>query len=217
MPEQSDIMLVVERGVPGVQAFPLDQDVSLLGASQSSDIFLDNPYVSRMHAQIIQEQDGWAIRDLDSKNGTFVNGVRLRDEGRLLESGDRIELAEGQVVLRFLKRGATVTMSSTAAKESGDLLVDSKTREVWVLGKKIETSLSRKEFDVLDLLNKRRGEACSKDEIAAVGWPERDTGDVGDQEIEQSIRRLRLRIEPDPSNPRFIITIRGYGYKLAQQ
>ena len=116
-----------------------------------------------------------------------------------------------------MKRGAPVTMSSTAAKESGDLLVDSKTREVWVLGKKIETSLSRKEFDVLDLLNKRRGEACSKDEIAAVGWPERDTGDVGDQEIEQSIRRLRLRIEPDPSNPRFIITIRGYGYKLAQQ
>ena len=217
MPEQSDIMLVVERGVPGVQAFPLDQDVSLLGASQSSDIFLDNPYVSRMHAQIVQEQDGWAIRDLDSKNGTFVNGVRLRDEGRLLESGDRIELAEGQVVLRFLKRGATVTISSMAAKESGDLLVDSKTREVWVLGKKIETSLSRKEFDVLDLLNKRRGEACSKDEIAAVGWPERDTGDVGDQEIEQSIRRLRLRIEPDPSNPRFIITIRGYGYKLAQE
>ncbi len=68
---------------------------------------------------------------------------------------------------------------------------------------------------MLDLLSQKRGEACSKDDIAVVGWPERNDGDVGDQEIEQSIRRLRLRIEPDPSQPRYIVTVRGFGYKLA--
>jgi two-component system response regulator RegX3 len=36
---------------------------------------------------------------------------------------------------------------------------------------------------------------------------------VGDQEIEQTARRLRLRIEPDPPNPRFVVTVRGFGYK----
>ena len=38
--------------------------------------------------------------------------------------------------------------------------------------------------------------------------------DVGNQEIEQCIRRLRRRIEPDPSNPQYVITVRGYGFKM---
>ena len=107
-------------------------------------------------------------------------------------------------------------MTATPVDEPRDLVVDDKAREVWVYGEKLESPLSRKEFDVLNLLAHRRGQARSKDEIAAIGWPERDRGDVGDQEIEQSIRRLRLRIEPDASNPTFIVTVRGYGYKLAQ-
>jgi DNA-binding response OmpR family regulator len=57
---------------------------------------------------------------------------------------------------------------------------------------------------------------CSKDEIASYAWSERALGDVGDQEIEQCIRRLRLRVEPDPSNPAYVLNVRGYGYKLAQ-
>ena len=209
-------MLVVERGVPGVRAIPLAQQVCLLGASPLSDIYVDNPYVSRMHAQILSDQGRFRIRDLGSKNGTFVNGTRLKDEPRQLESGDRIELADAQVVLRFLRRGVTATMTATPVDEPRDLVVDDKAREVWVYGEKLESPLSRKEFDVLNLLAHRRGQARSKDEIAAIGWPERDRGDVGDQEIEQSIRRLRLRIEPDASNPTFIVTVRGYGYKLAQ-
>ena len=96
------------------------------------------------------------------------------------------------------------------------MVVDDKSREVWVDGVRLEPSLSRKEFDLLELLYRHRGQACSKDDIAKTGWPERETGDVGDPEIEQSIRRLRLRIEPDASSPKFVLTVRGYGYKLAQ-
>ena len=66
--------------------------------------------------------------------------------------------------------------------------------------------LSRKEFDVLELLYQRRGEACKKDELAAHAWSERSSGDVSDQEIEQCVRRLRLRVEPDPSEPRYILS-----------
>ncbi len=50
-----------------------------------------------MHAQIVQEGERFRVRDLDSKNGTYVNGIRITGEGRVLRSGDRIELAEGQV------------------------------------------------------------------------------------------------------------------------
>ncbi len=175
----------------------------------------DNPFISRLHAQIVQEGERFRIRDLDSRNGTYVNGNRISGEGHILRSGDRIELAEGQVVLKFRTRGTTLTLQSPAGAD-GSLLVDGKSREVWVEGTALETPLSRKEFDVLNLLYEKRGEACSKDDIATVGWPERNGGDVGDQEIEQSIRRIRLRVEPDPSNPKYIVTVRGFGYKLAQ-
>ena len=215
MAKEPETMLVVEGGVPGVRVVPLDQPVSIIGASPSSDIFVDNPFVSRTHAHIVQEADRYRIRDLDSKNGTYVNGARISGEGHILRRGDRIEMAEGQVRLRFQSRGTTVTLPAASATLDGDLVVDSKSREVWVRGEMVESPLSRKEFDVLDLLFQKRGQACSKDEIASAGWPERNGGDVGDQEIEQSIRRLRLRVELDPSQPEYIITVRGFGYKLA--
>jgi DNA-binding response OmpR family regulator len=107
-------------------------------------------------------------------------------------------------------------MPAASATGNGDLVVDTKSREVWVRGQKLESPLSRKEFDVIEFLAQKRGEVCSKDEIASAGWPEREAGDVGDQEIEQSIRRLRLRIEEDPSQPQHIVTVRGHGYKLAR-
>ena len=215
MSDEPDSMLVVESGIPGVRVIPLDQPVCLLGGSPSADVFLDNPYVSRVHAQIVRDRE--RIRDLDSKNGTFVNGSRLTSDGHTLRSGDMVELAEGQVRLRFQTRGSTLTVQTPSTLDGGDLVVDPKSREVWVEGEKLESQLSRKEFDVLNLLFQKRGEACSKDEIAAAGWPERNAGDVGDQEIEQSVRRLRLRIEPDPSQPRYVINVRGYGYKLTKE
>ena len=125
-------------------------------------------------------------------------------------------MAHGQVILRFQEWGTTITLPSIDQAASADLRVDDRKREIWIRGKKLEPPLSRKEFDVLHFLYQRRGEACIKDEIALRGWPEREGGDVGDQEIEQCIRRLRLRVEPDPSQPRYILTIRGYGYKLSQ-
>ena len=210
-------MLVVERGVPGVRVIPLDQDVCILGGSPVADVFVDNSYVSRMHAQIVREGGNFRIRDLDSKNGTFVNGTRVGGEGVPLQSGDRIELAEGQVLFRFRSRSATLTLRTGPPEEEADLVVNSRSGEVLVRGNKLVPPLSRKEFDLLNLLYQKKGEACSKDEIAAAGWPERGDGDVGDQEIEQSIRRLRLRVEPDASNPRYVITVRGYGYKLVDE
>ncbi len=208
-------MLIVEKGIDDASVIPLDRAAHVIGKSPDADIFADNPYVSRSHAQISVNGDYFEIRDLGSKNGTYLNGVRLTESDRSrLKNDDRIELAKGQVILRFSMWGATATLPAVSDIVADDLRVDARSREVWLQGSKLEPPLSRKEFDVLQLLYERRGQACSKDLIASRGWPERPGGDVGDPEIEQCIRRIRLRIEPDASNPMFVQTVRGFGYKL---
>ena len=215
MAHNPEAILVVERGVDDFSVIPLDKPVSVLGKSSSSTIVFDNPFVSRSHALISLQGVHFEIEDLGSKNGTLINGNRLSGGRHRLRFGDRIELGQGQVVLRFQHWGSTVTLPPAGDTPPQALVVDTRSREVWVRGEKVEPSLSRKEFDVLSLLFHRRGEACSKDEIAGRGWPERQDGDVADQDIEQYIRRLRLRIESDPSHPRHIVTVRGFGYRLS--
>ena len=214
MTEQYQASLVVEKGITELSVIPLNRGVCILGTAPSADVVLDSPYVSHLHAQIVREGGNYRLTDLRSKNGTSLNGDVLEEKGALLHHGDRIELAIGHVVLRFQERRRTLTVPVPKESEAGDLVVDSDSREVWVSGDKIEPPLSLKEFDVLDLLYQRRGAACSRDVIAETGWPERGGGDVGDHEIDQCIRRIRLRIEPDPSQPKFVVTVRGYGYRL---
>ncbi len=213
--ESAAALLIVEKGIEEASVIPLDQRSYLVGNLLDADIRLANPFVSRRHAQIQADQGRYKISDLGSKNGTYVNGVRLTEQESWLNSGDLIEFGRGQVILRFQAWTTTLTLPGTDAKvEAGDFVVDGKSREVWVHGLILEPRLSRKEFDVLELLYLRNGEVCSKDDIAAHSWPERSQGDVCDQEIEQCIRRLRLRVEPDPSQPRYILTLRGSGYKF---
>ena len=78
-----------------------------------------------------------------------------------------------------------------------------------------DNPLSRKEFDVVNVFYQRRSEPCSKDDIALGDWPERVRGDGGDQEIDQTVRRIRLRVEPTQYYPRYVITARDFGYKLS--
>ena len=95
-----------------------------------------------------------------------------------------------------------------------ELVVDTTSREIWVRGQIHEPILPRKEFDILAVLYRNKGKALTRDEIADAGWPERADGDVSDDEIDQYVSRLRKRIEIDPSCPRLIVTLRGFGYRM---
>ncbi|MBF8299285.1 MAG: hypothetical protein HW397_334 [Dehalococcoidia bacterium] len=217
MEDRPGAVLVVEHGIGDLSVIDLIQPATVFGKVAEADIVVDNPYISRRHAEIKRDGDGYWLVDLASRNGTFVNGVRLVDGGHWLQTGDRIELAQGQVVLRFEAWGTTATLPAFLPNRPGDLEVDARSRETRIGGKRISPPLSRKEFDVLRFLYEHRGEACSKDDIALHGWPEREKGDVSDQEIEQCIRRLRLRVEVNPSRPVLVLTVRGFGYKLVHE
>jgi DNA-binding response OmpR family regulator len=66
---------------------------------------------------------------------------------------------------------------------------------------------------LLSYLYEHLGQVCSKDDIGLAVWPEYREG-VYDYQIENLVRRLRARIEPDPANPQLLLTARGRGYKL---
>ena len=60
-----------------------------------SDVLLDSPSISRIHARIQKKGDGYWIADLDSKNGTFVNGKKLgHGEEYLLQEDDLVVFAD---------------------------------------------------------------------------------------------------------------------------
>lgn len=92
--------------------------------------------------------------------------------------------------------------------------VDAESGEVTVDGRTIDT-LTKLEFRLLLLLYGRLNKICDKYSIVEAVWGEEYVDDVYDSSIDKLISRLRKKIEPDPSAPRYIVTVRGRGYKLA--
>ncbi len=93
----------------------------------------------------------------------------------------------------------------------GDLLIDTDKAVVSRDGQ--DLYLSALEYKLLLLLLLNRGQILSRDKLLEEIW---DSGGdyVGDNTLTVYIKRLREKIEPDPQNPRFILTVRGMGYRL---
>jgi pSer/pThr/pTyr-binding forkhead associated (FHA) protein len=79
--------------------FPLGQ-VAIVGRSSSSTIPIDDAFVSSQHARIEIDGDEWRIHDLNSTNGTFVNGEQIRGIGDITE-GDVVQF--GRVTMRLVQ------------------------------------------------------------------------------------------------------------------
>ncbi len=92
-----------------------------------------------------------------------------------------------------------------------ELRVDTKAKEVYVRDKLLDPPLTAKEFQLLDLMYQRKGEVLSKAEIAKNVW---DYEVYDYNAIDALVYRLRHRIETDPAHPKYLVTVRGFGYKL---
>ena len=92
----------------------------------------------------------------------------------------------------------------------GELVINSKSRSVIRMGDEI--SLTPKEFDILYFLAENRGEVFTKEQIYKAVWSENYLLD--DSNIMAFIRKLRKKIEPNPDEPKYILTIWGIGYKF---
>ncbi|HEX7361545.1 MAG TPA: SpoIIE family protein phosphatase [Bryobacteraceae bacterium] len=98
----SSELVIDVPGVPSIR-IPLDRDSYKLGRSASNDLpFPGDQSLSREHLVFERTADGWTIRDLASRNGSYVNGVRLTAPAGLAH-GDRI--TAGHLSIRYDTRG----------------------------------------------------------------------------------------------------------------
>ena len=93
--------LIVRGGPDNGARVRVDKDTTIVGRHRSGDVIVDDPTVSRRHAEIVRTPDGWAVKDLDSKNGTFVNQRNIRDQLQRLEDGDEIRLGTSHISLIY--------------------------------------------------------------------------------------------------------------------
>ena len=92
----------------------------------------------------------------------------------------------------------------------GNVSVDYVRREVAVAGDPVH--LSRKEFDLLTVLLRPAERVRTRDELIDLLWP--DTYLTDTRTLDTHIHRLRSKLEPDPAEPRFIVTVRGVGFRI---
>lgn len=112
----------------------------------------------------------------------------------------------------LLRRGGAVAPEETDEEriEVGDLVIDKRRHEVLRENQRID--LTPLEFQILELLASEPGRAWSRNALLDRVW---STDYEGYQRnIDPHINRLRKKLETDPKNPRYVLTVRGVGYKL---
>ena len=174
-----------------------------IGRAVENDIVITSKRVSRQHARVRREGCEVMLQDLGSTNGTFLNDERALAP-MLLHDQDRIAVGD----VTFVFHDPDITVVDTPFPE---LEMDVAAGVVRVDRRAI--ALSPKEFDLLVYLYQHRGQVCSKDDIGNAVWPEYRQS-VYDYQIENLMRRLRSKLEPDPAHPQLLLTLRGLGYKL---
>jgi DNA-binding response OmpR family regulator len=94
----------------------------------------------------------------------------------------------------------------------GELRMDHAARQVWRGERQID--LTQREFDLLHTLLAHAGQALTRQDLLDAVWGTEWIGDV--RTLDVHIRWLREKLEDDPSNPLYIETVRGYGYRLVE-
>jgi len=190
--------------------WPLSKPVTTIGRADDNDIVVDDRWVSRNHAEVRREGGRCLVVDLESKNGTLVNGKRIGGP-TALSDGDQVQVTP-LVKLTFVDYGSTAPLPGE--RRPSGLLLDRDKRQVWVQGRLLSPPLSYVQFALLTLLHEQPGRVYSRDEVIAALWPEDSAEGISDEAIDALVRRIRLRLREIDTEQEYVVTVRGYGFKL---
>ena len=113
-------------------------------------------------------------------------------------------------VRAVLRRGGTDDEPASSTLEAGPVRMDIERHTVAVDGQPI--SLPLKEFDLLELLIRNSGRVLTRGQLIDRVWGADYVGDT--KTLDVHVKRLRAKLEPEPAHPKFLITVRGLGYKF---
>src|ERR671911_1156054 len=113
-------------------------------------------------------------------------------------------------VRAVLRRGSDGGELVTSVLEAGHVRMDVERHVVSVNG--TTTRLPLKEFELLELLLRNAGRVLTRGQLIDRVWGSDYVGDT--KTLDVHVKRLRAKVEPDPSNPRHLVTVRGLGYKF---
>ena len=225
---------VIEKGAPYESGTPisLEKENILIGRSDISgdmpDISFENFYISREHCWVKYVDGQWYLRDIKGKHGTQINRKEAESsQSYRLQGGDRITLAGGKAIIRFMERrymcttaninSDTWSINSTVDKPT--ILDNSQiTKGIFIDVDKMELRvneqcipLAPKEWRLLELLYRNRNKVVGYDTIRLDVWTERKVDDVTQQEIALLAYRLRKKMGHCDEK---LKTKEGFGYIL---
>jgi DNA-binding response OmpR family regulator len=141
-----------------------------------------------------------------------VLGLELGADDYLTKPFSVMELtARIKAMLRRADLASAPKASTDEARiEVGDLQIDPNAHEVRLHGKTI--ALTAKEFDLLHYLARHPGRAFNRTQLLDAVWG--TTFEGYEHNVNTHINRLRSKIEADPANPSYVLTVRGLGYRF---
>ncbi|RLD08639.1 MAG: hypothetical protein DRI65_01620 [Chloroflexota bacterium] len=214
--ETSQPVLVGQGGPLNGHRWFLSDEI-IIGRTSSCDISVTNQQVSREHARVFRSGKGAALEDLGSKNGTFHNGKPVT-EVVTLEEGDVIQIALAQEFVYF-GQDATVPLSpddfeSSVISYFRRIRLENSSSRTWILNRELIPPLSVLQFRLLSLFSESHGRILTRAEVINSVWGTRESVGVTDQALDALIRRLRDRIAEIDPDYKYILTVRGQGYRF---
>ncbi len=177
-----------------------------LVAQMRRDVTLRNEAEKIWHGLTVAEQA--ALVALSAGQHADDDQINRLHQRHLLLTVEGEKRVFSRVFASYLQQKQTVVPPATAR-----LQVDRESGEVLIKGKSVET-LTRLEYQLMVMLFENADKIVDKYQIVTGVWGDDYIDSVDDARIEKLVSRLRQKVEPDPSNPQFITTVRGRGYRL---
>jgi predicted component of type VI protein secretion system len=215
---QDSPMLIIESGQLAGQRWLVDSDSVVIGREVGlADLLLPERQVSRRHAKIERTPEGFMLSDLESKNGTFLNGKEVKEAVRV-QDGDEIQIALC-VKIAFVGSDATAPLNARPISKAmrpvvRGIRLDKESRRVFLAEQELDPPLSLQQYRLLELLIAGNGALVARQEIVEKVWEGENAYGVSEQAIDALVRRLRDRLaERDPDHE-YIVTVRGHGLRF---
>jgi len=223
----SNKILLVDSDIPlqTMLAEHLQKEYRIVTASNGQETmrkaFLEHPHLVIVEVDL-PGMDGWEViarlREISSipiiilskktSESDKLRGFTLGVDDYITKPFSYAELlARINAVLNRTRRG-TGTLENILIVD--DLMVDLNRREVRLESKLVD--LTPTEFRLLEILTRRHGKAVSEEELTKQMWG--DYRHEGSTILRRYIWSLRSKLEEDPANPKWIVTVRGFGYML---